>query len=95
MCIFGDLDVVAFGSFRCSWNVGSVRVVMNVVSAISRLLFGGCRSPLCSLTCIAFVFSMYMLVCPSDVVCFSKIIVQTDIPSSHRGPYVLVVSPST
>ena len=72
---FCDLDVVGFGSFICSWDVGSVIVVLSVVSAISRLLLGRCWSPLCSLACIAFAFIMYMLVCPSDVACFSRICV--------------------
>ena len=83
--IFGDLDVVVFGSFRCSWDVGSVRIILSVVSAVSRLLFGRCWSPLCSLACIAFAFRMYMSMCPSGVVCFSRIGVQSDTPSSHKG----------
>ena len=40
MCIILDVCVVALGSFRCSWDVGSVREVLSVVNAISRLLFG-------------------------------------------------------
>jgi len=83
--ILWDLDVVVFDSFQYSWDVGSVRVVLSVVSAVSRLSFGRCWSPLCSLACIAFAFSMYMLVCLSGVVCFYRIGVQSDTPSSHRG----------
>ena len=85
VCIFLDLDVVVSGSFRCSWDAGSVRVVLSVVSAVSRLLFGRCWSPLCSLACIAFAFSIYMSVCASGVVCLSRIGVQSDTPSSHMG----------
>jgi hypothetical protein len=95
VCIFLDLVVVFFGSFRCSWDIGSVRVALSGDSASSTLLFGRCRSPLCSLACITFEFSMYMLVCPSSVVCFSSFSVQSDTPSSHKGTGVLVACPST
>ena len=87
---FYDLCVLALVSFRYSWDVGSVKVIMSVVKAISILLFGRCLSPLCSLACIAFAFSMYMSVCLSDVVYFSRIGIQTDTPPSHRGPIILV-----
>jgi hypothetical protein len=85
VCIYWDLDVGVFGTLRCSWDVWNVRVALSVVSAVSKLLFGRCWSPLCSLTCIAFVFSMYMSVCPSGAFCFSRIGVQSDTPSSYRG----------
>ena len=85
-CVFfGDLDVVVFGSFRCSSDVRSVRVVLSVVRAVSRLLFGRYWSPSCSLAYTAFAFNMYMPVCPSGVGCFSRIGVQSDTPSSLRG----------
>ena len=60
-------------------------MVLSVDIASSRLLLMRCRSPLLSLACIAFVFSMCTYVCPADVVCFSRIGVQSVTPSSHRG----------
>ena len=83
MCIVLDLVVVAFGSFRCSWEAGRVKVASSVDSASSRFLFGRWWSPLCSLACIAAAFSMCMAVCPSGVICFPSIGVQSFTPSSH------------
>ena len=85
MCILLDLCVMALGRFLYSWCDGKVRVVLSVYSASSRLFFGRCLSPLCSFACIAFAVSMYMSVRPSKVVCFSRIGVQSETPSSHRG----------
>ena len=85
VCIFGGMFVVAFGSFRCSWKVGSVRVALSVDRTSSRLLFGHCQSPLCSLACIAVAFSMYVSVCPFGLFCYSSIGVQSFTPSSHNG----------
>ena len=73
VCIFLDRVVVAFGSFRCSWDVRSVRVAMSVDSASSSLPFGRCWSPLCRLACIGVAFSIYMLACSYGVVCSSNI----------------------
>ena len=94
-CIFWDLDVVVFGSFRCSWDVGIVRVVLSVVSAVSRLSLGHCWSPLCSLSCVAFAFSMYMAVCPSSFFFFFLGWVSNPIlPPPTVGPDILVSCPS-
>ena len=60
-------------------------VVLSVDCASSRLLFVRWISPLFSLVCIAFAFNMYTLVCPVDVLCFSRIGVQSKTPSPHRG----------
>ena len=64
-------DMVFWGSFRCSWEDGSVGVALSVdkVSS-SRWLLGRCWSPFCWLACIAASFSMRMSVCPVGVVCF-------------------------
>jgi len=76
---------VGLGSVLCSWSVGRLRVVLSVDIASSRLLLMRCWSPLLSLACIALVFSMFTSVCPADVVCFSRIGVQSETPSPHRG----------
>ena len=60
MCTFGDMIVVAFGRFTCSWDDGSVKVTLRVDSASSKLLLVRCLSPLCSLACITVAFSMCM-----------------------------------
>ena len=62
VCICWAWVVGAFGSLRCSWDTGSVKVALNVDSASSRLLFGRCLSPLCRLACITVSFSMCMRV---------------------------------
>ena len=60
-------------------------MVLSVDIASSRLLLTRCWSPLLSLACIALVFSICTSVCPADVVCFSRIGVQSETPSPHRG----------
>ena len=60
-------------------------MVLSVDRASSRLLPMRIWSPLLSLACIAFVFSMCTSVCPVGVVCFSRIGVQSETPSPHRG----------
>ena len=90
VCIYWDLDVGVFGTLRCSWDVWNVRVALSVVSAVSKLLFGRCWSPLCSLTCIAFVFSMYMSLCPSGAFVFLGLVSSPILPPPTGGPNVIV-----
>ena len=54
--------IASLGSFRCSWDVGSVDVVVRVDIDVSRLAVGRVLSPLCSLACTVVVFSMYIWV---------------------------------
>ncbi len=84
-CIFFVLYVIVLGSFLCSWVVGRIRVVLSVDRASSRLLLIRFWSPLLSLACISFVFSMWTFVCLVGVVCFSRIGVQSEAPSFQRG----------
>ena len=84
-CIFCVLYVEGLESFICSWFVGRVRVVLSVDIASSRLLMMRCWSTLLSLACIALVFSLCTSVFPAVVVCFSRIGVQFETPSPHRG----------
>jgi len=81
-----------FCSFRCSWEVGSVRVALSVDRASSRLLSRRCCSSLCSLACIAVTFSMCISVCPSSVVCLFLVAVSSPLLPPHIvGLGVLVV----
>jgi len=84
-CMFCVLYVVDLRSFLCSWFAGRGRVVLGVNIASSRLLLMRCRSQLLSLACIALVSSMSNSACPTVVVCFSRIGVQSETPSPHRG----------
>jgi hypothetical protein len=77
--------VMGLGSFLCSWVVRRIGMVLSVDRASSILLLMRFWSPLMSLACIAFVFSMWTYVCPVGVVCFSRIGVQSETPSPHRG----------
>jgi hypothetical protein len=63
-------DVVSLDSLRRSWAAGSASVAIRFDIDVSRLTVGRVLSPLCSLACIAVAFSMYVLVCPFDVVSF-------------------------
>ena len=90
---FFVLHVVGLGSFLCSWFAGRVRVVLSVDIASSMLLLMRCGSWLLSLACIALLFSMCTSMCLADVVCFSRIGVQSDTTSSHKGSDVLVACP--
>ena len=82
---FWVYGIVSLGSLRCSWYVGSASVALTVDSASSRLLFGRCLSPLCSLACMVVAFNMYMRVCPSGVVHFSSIGVHSFTLFSQKG----------
>ena len=59
-------------------------MVRRVDKAISRLLLMRYWSPHLRLAWIAFVLSMCTSVCLADVVCFSRIGVQSVTPSSHN-----------
>ena len=76
---------VGLGSLWCSWCAGCVSVVARVDRAISSFGGGWGLSPVCRLACIALAFSICICVCPVAVICFSKRLVQSHTPSSHKG----------
>ena len=77
--------VVDLGSFVCSCDAGSVSVVARVDRGNSSLGWNRDLSPVCSFSCTAIVFSIWICVCPDAVVCDSSILDQSLIPSSQRG----------
>ncbi len=84
-CMVCVVVVVGLGSFVCSWDAGSVSVVARVDKANSSLGWNRDLSPVCSFSCTAIAFSIWICVCPDAVVCDSSILVQSFNPSSHRG----------